>query len=331
MKLKKLLNITLASAACFLMANTASAETFKVAIGDAAGGTQYELGKAFAASLKEKTNGKYTVDLFPNSQLGDEQDTVNNAAMGLLDFSILAINNITPFSPSVAVLTLPYVIQSAEEAKQITMGKVGQELVEKTIQDAGVRIIGWSYSGFRVLTNSKRPVKTLADLKGMVIRVPKNELMIATYRAWGVSPTPLSWAETFTALQQGVVDGQDNPYITISAMKFNEVQKYITNIRYLFSLEPLIVSEQIFQQQSPEVQQAILAAGVEATEHSYKYLIETEAKIKQELTAAGMEISDPADGEKEWIEAAKTKVWPAFYDQIGGRERLDEILNSFGR
>lgn len=331
MKLKNVFKNTMVWAASFLLAGSVGATTFKVAIGDAAGGTQYELGKAFAASLKEKTGGKYQADLFPNSQLGDEQDTVNDAAMGLLDFSILAINNVTPFSPTVAVLTLPYVIQSAEDAKKLTLGEVGQELTENTIRDAGVRIIGWSYSGFRVLTNSKRPVKTLDDLKGLVIRVPKNELMIASYKSWGINPSPLAWSETFTALQQRVVDGQDNPYITISAMKFNEVQKYITTIRYLFSLEPLIVSEQVFQQQSPEVQQAILEAGMEATEHSYQFLQDTEARIKEELIAAGMEIVDPANDEKEWIEAATSQVWPAFYDVIGGKERLDQILASLGR
>lgn len=332
MKLKTLLKGSVVwAAAGLLIASAASATTFKVAIGDAAGGTQHELGKAFAESLKEKTGGKFTADLFPNSQLGDEQDTVNDAAMGLLDFSILAINNVTPFSPSVAVLTLPYVIQSAEEAKKLTLGEVGKELTENTIRDAGVRIVGWSYSGFRVLTNSKRPIKTLEDLKGLVIRVPKNELMIASYKSWGINPSPLAWSETFTALQQRVVDGQDNPYITISAMKFNEVQKYITNIRYLFSLEPLIVSEQIFQQQSPDIQQAILDAGMEATEHSFTYLQETESRIKDELVTAGMEISDPANDEKEWIEAATTQVWPAFYDSIGGKKRLDEILASLGR
>ena len=331
MKLNKLFKKTVVGAFGFFLATAVSAATFKVAIGDAAGGTQHELGKAFAASLKEKTDGKYTADLFPNSQLGDEQDTVNDAAMGLLDFSILAINNITPFSPSVAILTLPYMIQSLEDAKQLTQGDVGKELTENTIRDAGVRIIGWSYSGFRVLTNSKRPVKTLDDLKGMVIRVPKNELMIATYKSWGINPSPLAWNETFTALQQRVVDGQDNPYITVAAMKFDEVQKYITNIRYLFSLEPLIVSEQVFQSQSPEVQQAILDAGMEATEHSYQFLQDTEQKIKEELVAKGMEINDPANDEKEWIEAATNQVWPKFYDQVGGKERLDEVLKSLGR
>lgn len=331
MNLKPTLLIPLFAATAMMLAGAAQAATFKVAVGDAQGGTQWELATRFKAAFEKKTAGKHRADLFPNGQLGSEEATVSNAQLGTLDFSILAINNVTPFSPTVGVLTLPYVIQSAEEAKKLTMGPVGKELTDNTVRDAGVRIVGWAYSGFRVLTNSKKPVRTLADLKGLKIRVPKNEIMIASYQAWGINPTPMAWSETFTALQQRVVDGQDNPYITVSAMKFNEVQKYVTNIRYVFSLEPLIVSEAVFKKQPADVQKAILEAGAEATESSYQYLLATEDKIRKELVAKGMEISDPADGEKEWIAKATAAVWPKFYDSIGGKAKLDAVLKSLGR
>ena len=319
------------TAALLITATGVQAKTFRMALGDAQGGTQWELGTKFAELFEEKTGGKHKVRLYPNGQLGSEQDTVNDAAIGTLDFSVLAINNITPFSPTVGVLTLPYVIQSLDDAVKLTRGDVGKELVENTIRDAGVRIVGWAYSGFRVLTNSKRPVKTLDDLQGLVIRVPKNEIMIATYQAWGINPTPMAWSETFTALQQRVVDGQDNPYITNHAMKFYEVQDHITNIRYIFSLEPLVVSEAVFQDQKPEVQKAILDAGREATLHSEEYIKATEASIKTDLAAKGMQIVDPADGEKAWIEKATTAVWPKYYDSIGGKEKLDHVLKLLGR
>lgn len=318
-------------AAAAMTATGAWATTFKVAVGDAQGGTQWELATKFKQSFEQKTAGKHKMDLFPNGQLGSEEDTINNAAMGTLDFSLLAVNNITPFSPTVGVLTLPYVIQSAEDAKKLTLGDVGKDLTANTLRDANVRIVGWAYSGFRVLTNSKKPVKTLADLQGLKIRVPKNEIMIASYQSWGINPTPMAWGETFTALQQRVVDGQDNPYITVSAMKFNEVQKYITNIRYVFSLEPLIVSEAVFKKQPADVQKAILEAGAEASEHSYKWLLETEDKIKKDLVAKGMQITDPADGEKEFISKATTTVWPKFYNSIGGKDKLDKVLKALGR
>lgn len=330
MNLKKTLVYSVLAAAS-IGSSVSWAATFKVAVGDAQGGTQWELATKFKQSFEQKTGGKHKIDLFPNGQLGSEENTVSNAAIGTLDFSILALNNVTPFSPSVGVLTLPYVIQSVDEAKKLTMGDVGKELTANTVRDANVRIVGWAYSGFRVLTNSKKPVKTLADLQGLKIRVPKNEIMIASYQSWGINPSPMAWGETFTALQQRVVDGQDNPYITISAMKFNEVQKYVTNLRYVFSLEPLIVSESVFKRQPADVQKAILDAGAEASEHSYRWLLETEDKIRKELVAKGMQIVDPADGEKEFITKATTTVWPKFYESIGGKDKLDKVLKSLGR
>lgn len=310
---------------------SAQAKDFRVAVGDGAGGTQEALGLAFVKALSEKTGGAHSAQLFLNGQLGDEQDTVTAAATGTLDFSILAINNITPFSPSVGTLTLPYVILSLEDAETITQGEIGQQMVERTIEDAGVRIIGWAYSGFRVLTNSKHPVTTVADLQDLVIRVPKNEIMIETYKSWGVNPTPMAWGETFAALQQKVVDGQDNPYMTVYAMKFDEVQKYVTNIRYIFSIEPLIVSESLFQSLSADEQQQVLDAGKEATLASGAFLRAEETKIREELTARGMEISDPADGEQEFIDLATATVWPKFYDSIGGKEVLNNVLGALGR
>ncbi|MBB3229239.1 TRAP transporter substrate-binding protein [Halomonas stenophila] len=331
MRIQNLIIPMAVSAASLALSGHVMAETWKMALGDAAGGTQYELGTTFADLVEEKTEGEVTIDLFPNGQLGSEQDTVNNASMGLLDLSVLAINNITPFSPTVGVMTLPYVIQGPEDARTLTQGDIGEELTQNTIRDAGVRILGWAYSGCRRLTNSTKPVATPADLEGLVIRVPKNEIMISAYQAWGVNPNPLAWSETFTALQQGVVDGQDNPYITIDAMKFYEVQDYVTESCYVFSMEPLIISEGKFQSLSPEMQELVLEAGQEATDHSYEYLLETEASIKERLVEEhGMEITQPANDEQEWIELA-TGIWPEFYDSIGGKEKLDEVLAALGR
>ncbi|WP_344959927.1 TRAP transporter substrate-binding protein [Zobellella aerophila] len=315
-----------------LISTEAAARTkpFKMALGDGGGSPQQVMGQKFVELLEQKTDGRHGTLMFLNGQLGDEQSTINDASMGLLDFTLVAINNVTPFSPSVGVLTLPYMMQSLEDAIALTQGEVGQQLVANTVRDANIRIIGWTYTGFRALTNAKRPIHELSDLKGLKMRVPANDIMIDTYRAWGINPTPMAWSETFTGLQLGVVDGQDNPYMTIYAMKFSEVQDYITNIRYLFSIEPLIVSEEVFQAQSDEVQQAILAAGQEATEFSARYLVEQEDKIRAELVSQGMEIIEPAN-EREWMDRAISQVWPKYYDRLGGKEQLNRILKTLGR
>lgn len=315
----------------FGSAFTAGAVEWKMALGDAAGGTQWALGERFAKLVEAYTGGEIKLALFPNGQLGSEQETVQNCRLGTLDFSVAAINNITPFSPTVGLFTLPYLIQSVDEAVTLTQGPIGDELVQNTIKSAGVRVLGWSYSGFRRLSNSKRPITKPEDLKGLTIRVPKNAIMIDSYKSWGVSPTPMAWDEVFTALQQKVLDGQDTPLITQYVMKFYEVQKYITKIRYVFLLEPLVISEQLFQRQSPEVQAILVRAGKEAQEFCRQFLILFEDSIEKELAAQGLEILDPADGEKEWIEKATKAVWPKFYKSIGGKEKADAALKAVGR
>ncbi len=310
----------------------AQAQTeWKMALGDASGGTQWALGERFAKLVDAYSGGEIKVALFPNGQLGSEQETVQNCRLGTLDFSVAAINNITPFSPTVGLFTLPYLILSVDEAVTLTQGPIGEELVQNTIKAAGVRILGWSYSGFRRLSNSKRPITKPADLKGLTIRVPKNAIMIDSYKSWGVSPTPMAWDEVFTALQQRVLDGQDTPLITQYVMKFYEVQKYITKIRYVFLLEPLVMSERLFQRQSPEVQKILLRAGKEAQEFCRQFLILFEDSIEKELKGKGLEILDPADGEKEWIDKATKTVWPKFYKSVGGKEKVDAALKAVGR
>ncbi len=310
----------------------AAAKNFKIAVGDSGGSTQEVGGLAFKDALEKLSNGKHTATLFLNGQLGSEQDTVNAAAIGTLDMSILAINNVTPFSPRVGILSLPYAMLSLEDAETLTQGPIGDELIDATIEDAGVRIIGWTYAGFRRLTNSQKPVRTVEDLQGLVIRVPKNEIMIDTYKSWGISPTPMAWSETFAALQTKVVDGQDTPYITINAMKFYEIQKYATNLRYLFLIEPLIISEQVFQDLSAEDQEIILEAGKAASQASAQFLRDKEAEIQTQLVELhGMEIVDAADDEKEFIELATKAVWPKFYESVGGVDKVNAMLKAIGR
>ncbi|MCZ2721922.1 TRAP transporter substrate-binding protein [Marinomonas sp. 15G1-11] len=327
MKKIKIKSLTFGCLVACAMSMNVTAAQFKIALGGNEGSGQYALSTKFVQELEARTDD--TAKLFLNSQLGSEQNTVNDAAIGALDFSVVAINNITPFSPTVGVLTLPYMIQTLDEAAKITQGEVGEQLINNTIRDAGVRIVAWGYSGFRVLSNSKRPVKTLDDLQGLVIRVPKNEIMIDTYRSWGINPTPMAWASLFTALQQKVVDGQDLSLIDIKTSKFDEVQSYLSDIHYNFLVEPMIMSESVFQEQTPEVQNAIIESGKMATAHSLEFLKREEALAKAELIKRGMEF-DEVD-ESEWIERATTAVWPKYYESVGGVDKINSILRLLNR
>ncbi len=331
MKKNRTLKSMVSLTAGLLFSASTMAANWNIAVGDGGGSAQEALGLKFIEQLEAKTGGKHSAKLFLNGQLGSEQDTVNDAAIGTLDFSILASNNLAPFSPTLGILSLPYIFENLDQAQQTVEGPIGAELVENTIRDSGVRILGWTYSGFRVLSNSKQPIQKLADLDGVVVRVPKNEIMIDTYKSWGNNPTPMAWSETFTALQQGVVDGQDTPYTTIYAMKFGEVQKYITDLHYLFLLEPLIISESLYQDQDAATQKAITEAGQEATAYSLAWLKEKEAMIKKELVSKyNMEIHSLED-EAEWAKRAQDAVWPKFYESVGGKEKVNALLTALGR
>ncbi len=327
----KFLKSTCIIAGIFMSFTSFAEQKWKMAIGDAAGSTQEIIGAKFSEIVKEKTNGEIIIELFPNGQLGSEQATVNDIMLGTLDFSVLGSNNLAPFSPSMGILSLPYIFENVEQAQTILNGEIGQKLADDALKNANARILGWTYSGYRMLTNSKQPITHMGDLKGLVIRVPKNEIMIAAYNSWGINPTPMAWSETFTALQQKVVAGQDSPYTAISAMKFGEIQKYLTEIHYMYQLEPVIISQSLYKKQSPKVQKILMEAGKEATEYTLAWLTEKEAKIKEDLIAKYDMQIDVLTDEDQWIKNAQEKVWPKFYKQVGGKEAVNELLKALGR
>ncbi|NNK97327.1 MAG: TRAP transporter substrate-binding protein [Desulfobacterales bacterium] len=302
----------------------------KIGLGDPIDSDQGVLALRFKEIVEKTSGGRYTVDIFPAGQLGDEQKMVKDARRGSIDGAVVAINNITPFAKSVGVLTLPYLMQSFNDAVKATTGDLGDKWRDVLIKEAGVRVLGWGYSNFRVLTNSKRPVATLADLKGLKIRVPKNAIMIETWKALGAEPVPMAWPETFTALQQKVVDGQDNPHVANFSMKFYEVQKYTSECHYLFSLQPLVFGEKFFSGLSPEDQAMFTRAGIEAQQYNLLFSVTEAETAKQNMIKNGVAYNDIED-EDQWSKIAMDVVWPKFYDTVGGKPAVDDVVKALGR
>ncbi len=317
--------------AIFIVPISAFAEkTLKIGLGDPLDSDQGVLALRFKEIVESASGGRYKVDLYPTGQLGDEQKMVKDARRGSIDGAVVAINNITPFSKSVGVLTLPYLIQSFDDAVKATTGNLGNKWRDILVKEAGVRLLGWGYSNFRVLTNSKKPVATLADLKGLKIRVPKNAIMIETWKALGAEPIPMAWPETFTAMQQKVVDGQDNPHVINFSMKFYEVQNYTSEVHYLFSLQPLVIGEKFFNSLSPEDQALFTRAGIEAQQYNLLFSVTAAETAKQNMISKGVAHNEIED-EDQWSKIAMDKVWPKFYDSVGGKSAVDEVVKALGR
>jgi TRAP-type C4-dicarboxylate transport system substrate-binding protein len=187
--------------------------------------------------------------------------------------------------------------------------------------------LGFYEKGFRVLTNSKKPVTKLADLQGLKIRVTPSEIPLETFKAWGVEPIPMAWAEVFTGLQQKVIDGQENPYTTIPASKFTEVQKYVTEIHYMLWTGPLLVSEKFFQSLPDNLKAAMVAAGKESADWERKFNTGLVDEAKAVSEKAGMILSGAPTDEAEWQKRAMS-IWPKFYDKAGGKEWAEWVIKT---
>jgi TRAP-type C4-dicarboxylate transport system substrate-binding protein len=235
---------------------------------------------------------------------------------------LITSNNLVSFSPSMAVFSLPYMFKDTGELRAAVNG-MWDDINKRVAKEAGLLIIGYSEKGFRVIANSKRPIKTLPDLKGLRVRVPKNPMQFDVFRAWGGNPIPIAWGELFPALQQGVVDGIENVYISILSERFFEVVKYATDVHYFLFSSEMVIQEQKFKGLAPSLQQAIVRAGREATEVGFtSTAAEVERAKKTLIEKHGMVLSGPPTDEAKWEQIARG-LWPQFYKLIGGGDSTD--------
>ncbi|MBB4303219.1 tripartite ATP-independent transporter DctP family solute receptor [Rhodobium orientis] len=296
--------------------------TIRLSHGDNENNPTHKGAVKFEELAEKYSDGRIDVQIFPNNQLGSEQEVAQALRTGSIEAEILYTGNLVPLAPSVGVMMLPYAFTSNEEA-HAAMDALKDPLNARLPKEAGVRILGYFEKGFRVLTNSKREVKTLDDLQGLKIRVSKNNIAIETFKSWGLDPIPMAWAEVFPALQQGVIDGQENPYTTSISSKFYEVQKYITEIHYLIWSGPIIISERFYQGLPADLQEALDRAGEEAAVYEREVSATETEKATKELVKLGMVLSGAPTDEEKWQSAAKA-LWPSFSEDIGGKEWVDK-------
>ena len=220
--------------------------------------------KKLVELAQKYSDNAFDFQLFPSMQLGDEQETVRALQLGTLQMSMLATNNYAPFAPSCGWVNMPYMFDSLEEFRALVDAMWDQNN-EWAIKEGGCRLLSILDIGYRQLTTSaKHPVRKLADAKGIKIRTPQNALMVSTFKALGLEPTAVSFAETFNALQQGVVDGQEGCFNNVVTLKFYEAQKYATQINYSVHSANIIASERWLQSLPEKERNALIRAGKEA-------------------------------------------------------------------
>jgi len=302
-----------------VFANSVWAQSVVIKFGHA-GMSKPNPADAFAETYKELvelwSGGDIKIEIFGKAQLGGEQQMTQALQLGTLEMQWVAINNLTPRVRSLGFFNLPYVVSSLEEAYRIHDAAT-KHAQNWTIKEANVRLLGWEAMGFRAFFNSKRPINHPSDMKGLVWRVPKADILVGNYEAWGVHPQPMAWHELFNALTQGVVHGGGNPIDDIVSAKLYEPCKYITQMHYNLLQHCVLIAEPFYQKLTKDQQMIIEKAGVETTKW-LRWWMENLQQPRQLLTLQGkpgMKFNEPAD-ETEFAELAK-KNWSKYYKTIG--------------
>lgn len=279
----------------------------------------------FKEIVEKESNGAITIQTFYGGSMGDEQANVKQLRTEELHMTVVACGNLTPFASRASLFILPYLFPDLTGAYKLFnntefMSKQADEIAKQS----GARPLSWLVGGYRVLSNSKKPITTMPDLQGLKIRVPSVELQLDAFRSWGVEPHPLAWTETFNGLQQGVVDGQENPYGVFRDQKFWEVQKYMSDLHYMLWVGPMLVSEKWYKKLDPATQALVNKAATEAAHYEWQWSEADVAKAKEQCVEHGMQISQLTD-EDQWIEKARG-IWTKFAEKLGGQAVIDEAL-----
>lgn len=297
-------------------------------VGDPRGSVMDVVAKDFAERVEKYSQGRIKILIAYGGALGeDETFHFHKVQVDQQDMAMGGIGNLAPMIRPLGVVTLPYIFRNIKDVVRGTTGKAA-ELLNSYAKAGGLRILTWTYCGFRHLSNSKRPVAFFDDLQRLRIRVPQSMVMFETYRAFGAMPYAIQWNMTYKALEHDLVDAQCYDYAGFLSMKFHEVgQKYITELHHLFNLQPLVINEHLFAQLPSDLQQALVKAGQEAQDFSLRYQDEAGIKAKRELIMAGVHITSIGN-ESEWRDRARKIVWPQVAKRMGGKEKINEYLRA---
>lgn len=282
--------------------------------------------KTFVDRLEELSGGKMVAQVFPSSQLASTtDDIVNGLITGAFEMSEVGQANWGDYTTAFTPLNVPFLYSSNEEVYEIMTGELGDSMRQQLLDDTGLRAVGFLHLGMRTITNNQKEIHSPADLKGMKIRVQSDPTQIAAFEELGCSVMTTSFSELFTALQQKLCDGQDNPIITIVSQKFYEVQKYITLLNHLPNCSMFVISDAYYQSLSAEEQGWIDQAAQDATEACYQTMLDTEQILIDQLIAYGIDVTTLTDEEYQVFADSVSGTWE-LCEQTMGTETWNNLL-----
>ncbi len=277
----------------------------------------------FAKEVEQRTNGRIKVQPFYSGSLGGERESIEAVQLGTQELTLTSTGPVPNFVPAARILDIPFLFRDKAHARAVLDGPIGQEML-KEFESKGFKALAWAENGVRHMTNSKRAVNAPEDLKGLKMRTMENPVHVAAYKGFGIVTTPMAFPEVFTALQQGTVDGQENPLSVIMAAKFDQVQKHLSLTGHVYSPAIFLMNKAAFDKLSAADKQVFLDAAKEATKANRARVDEDDAKGVAELRSKGMSVVENVDKAK--FQSALSPVYAQFESQFG-KANIDRIRN----
>ncbi len=249
----------------------------------------YSAGEKFAQMVNEATDGNVTVELYASSSLGNSADCLEGLSMRACDIVFDSMSNMASLSELANVDAAPYMYSSVDHFRNVWQGEVGETIRQAVSEETGMTVMGGGLQGVRVMTTTK-PVRSVADVKGFKLRVPTIPIYLDTWEWLGASTTPLPGSEIFTAIQQGTVDGQENPYASSASLSLYETCDYVTETNHVYSLDVFVMDTAFFNSLPAEYQEAIKTAAAEASAFCTDAIESMSEEKKQLFVDAGCEI-----------------------------------------
>lgn len=279
--------------------------------------------EAFGDKLEELTEGRIQVQYHYDNALGGEREVVEGMSINSIDMGIASTGPIGGFVSDFFLFDMPYLFENHDHAHAVLDGEIGDELADLLKDDSNVQILGWMENGFRHQTNSVRPINEPEDLRGIDHRTQESEVQIDTWNALGANATPMAWPEVYTALQQGVMDSQENPLPTIVDVNFFEVQDYLALTQHTYSPAPMMISGQLWDSLSEEDQGHFQEAADHAVPIQREASQEQEEEAIETLESEGMETTEP--NLEPFIEAVEP-VYDKWAPELG-EDRIETARN----
>ncbi len=283
--------------------------------------TWHKGAEEFARQVEALTKGEVKVEIFPNSELGSERETLEGIPLGMADIT-LSGDSMAQWAPEIGITSQLFLFRDAAHVEKFMQSNIQKQIDEELIKKAGLRPLTYFVRGPRYLTSNK-PIKSIADAQGLKIRIPTVPVFVKSWEAIGAKPVTMAFAEVFGALQQGAVDAQENPLALIENAKLHEVQKYLNKTAHVRQAILMVIGEQRFQSLKPEHQDAIRKAAEIAHKYEAELFVKEEDAIAERLKSKGMEFVDTdISGFKDAVKDVLRKNFP---DLVKYQEEIEKM------